>query len=73
MSKVIPGDDLHACQPWLVPDMGKGKARHGGPLTAGQMEALQEQARGEGFQRGLEEEGPPAPDRCRRGSDNSKP
>ncbi len=55
MSKVIPGDDLHACQPWLVPDMGKGKARHGGPLTAGQMEALQEQARGEGFQRGLEE------------------
>jgi len=55
LSKIIPGDDLAACQPWLVPDMGRGKTRAGGPLTAGQMEALHEQARAEGYQQGLDE------------------
>lgn len=55
MSKVIPGDDLEACQPWLVPDMGRAKGGRVGPLTAGQLEALQEQARVEGYQQGLDE------------------
>lgn len=54
MSKVIRGDQVDTCQSWLAPDVQrKGAGR--GLLTAGQMEALQEQARQEGFAQGLQE------------------
>jgi len=55
LSKIIPEEELAACQPWLVPEMGKAGPGRKGPLTAGQLEALQEHARIEGFNQGLEE------------------
>lgn len=54
MSKVIRSDQVDTCQSWLAPDVGHGSSGQG-LLTAGQMEALQEQARQEGFAQGLQE------------------
>lgn len=54
MSKVLRGEKLDDCQSWLAPEVRHGESGNG-LLTAGQMEALQEQARQEGFQQGLEE------------------
>ncbi|MEE9422534.1 MAG: flagellar assembly protein FliH [Gammaproteobacteria bacterium] len=54
MSKVICGNQVDAVQPWRAPEVGQGESSQG-LLTAGQMEALQDQARQEGFDQGLQE------------------
>lgn len=56
MSRIIRSEDLSDCETWLVPEVGKGagagKAR---PLTARQIEEINDRARQEGFQQGLKE------------------
>ncbi len=54
MSKVIRSEQVDSCQSWLAPDVGHGGSSQG-LLTVGQMEALQEQAKQEGYTQGLQE------------------
>ena len=53
MSKIIRSEQVDSCQSWHAPAVAGGGGQ--GLLTAGQMEALQEQARQEGFAQGLQE------------------
>ena len=54
MSKIIRGEELADCQAWHVPEVQSG-AGQSKPLTARQIEEIQEQARREGYQQGLQE------------------
>jgi len=54
LSKVIRGDELKGCETWQVPEVtAPGAVQR--PMTARQLEELQEQARREGFRQGLKE------------------
>jgi flagellar assembly protein FliH len=55
LSKIIRSEELADCQPWLVPEVGQDGAGQARPLTARQLEEIQERARQEGFQQGLRE------------------
>lgn len=55
MSKIIRSEQLSDCEAWLVPEVKSGNARKAGPITARQLEEIQEQARREGFAQGLQE------------------
>jgi flagellar assembly protein FliH len=55
LSKIIRGEDLSDCQTWLVPEVKQDGARPTRPLTARQLEDIQNRARQEGFQQGLRE------------------
>ena len=63
MSRVIPGEELKDCESWQLPEMGMPVSVPTIPeskpdqqlLTAGELEDLQEDARQEGYTRGLEE------------------
>lgn len=55
MSKIIRGEDVADCEAWQVPNMqdtGKGRTS---PVTARQLENVHEQARREGYQRGMQQ------------------
>jgi len=54
LSKVIRADDLENCEAWHVPEVGTGNEGQR-PITARQLEAIQEQAHREGFERGRKE------------------
>lgn len=54
MSKILRGEELSGCQAWHVPEVQSGAA-HSKPLTARQLEEIQEQARQEGFRQGVQE------------------
>ena len=54
MSRVIRADELKDCESWHVPEVGAaGDAQR--PMTARQLEEIQEQARREGYEQGLKE------------------
>ena len=54
MSRIIRANDLEACESWNVPEVGAaGEAQR--PMTARQLEEIQEQARLEGFEQGVKE------------------
>lgn len=54
MSRVIRADELKDCESWHVPEVGAaGDAQR--PMTARQLEQIQEQARREGYEQGLKE------------------
>ncbi len=54
MSRIIRANDLEGCESWHVPEVGAaGEAQH--PMTARQLEEIQEQAQQEGFEQGLKE------------------
>ncbi len=54
MSRIIRADELTDCEAWHVPEVGaSGEAPS--PMTARQLEEIQEQARREGFEQGLKE------------------
>jgi flagellar assembly protein FliH len=55
LSKVIRSEELSTCQTWLLPEVQQDGARHARPVTAQQLEEIQDQARREGFQQGLQE------------------
>lgn len=55
MSKIIRSEELADCQAWLVPEVEQGAGRQASPLTARQLEEIQEQARQEGYRQGLRE------------------
>ena len=54
LSRVIRADDLKDCESWHVPEVGAaGEAQR--PMTARQLEEIQEQAHHEGYEQGLKE------------------
>ena len=55
MSKVIRSEDLSDCQTWLLPEVKREGMGRSKPVTARQLEEIQNQARQEGFQQGLRE------------------
>lgn len=55
MSKVIPREDVEDCQAWHVPDMRSGNKAANRPVTARQLEEIQNLARREGFAQGQKE------------------
>ena len=55
MSRIIRGEELSDCQAWLVPEVKSEGKRQAKPVTARQLEEIQNQAREEGFQQGLRE------------------
>ncbi len=54
MSRILSGETAADCQAWHVPEVESGRAGNQ-PMTARQLEEIQEQARQEGFQQGLDE------------------
>jgi len=54
LSKVIRADDLEDCEAWHVPEVGAASEGQR-PVTARQLEEIQEQARREGFEQGKKE------------------
>lgn len=55
LSKVISGENAADCQAWQVPDMQRGGKAANRPMTAGQLEDIQNVARREGFAQGQQE------------------
>jgi flagellar assembly protein FliH len=55
LSRIIRGEELVDCQAWLVPEVKSEGSRQAKPVTARQLEEIQNQAREEGFQQGLQE------------------
>lgn len=55
MSRVIRGEAASECQAWNLPEVQSGGASRNRPVTARQLEEIQQQARQEGFQQGLQE------------------
>jgi len=55
LSKVIRSEELSDCQAWSLPEVQSGGHSRNQPVTARQLEEIQEQARQEGFQQGLQE------------------
>jgi len=54
LSRIIRADDLKSCESWLTPEVGASDGAQR-PMTARQLEGIQEQARQEGFEQGLKE------------------
>ncbi|HHJ17167.1 MAG TPA: flagellar assembly protein FliH [Gammaproteobacteria bacterium] len=54
MSRILSGSVAADCQAWHVPEVESGQSGNQ-PMTARQLEEIQEQARQEGFQQGLGE------------------
>jgi len=55
LSRIIRGEELSDCQAWLLPEVKSEGNRQAKPVTARQLEEIQNQAREEGFQQGLRE------------------
>ncbi len=55
MSKIIRSEDLSDCETWLLPEVKREGIPRSRPVTARQLEEIQNQARQEGFQQGLQE------------------
>jgi flagellar assembly protein FliH len=55
LSRIIRSEELSDCQTWLVPEVKREGVRQTKPVTARQLEEIQNQARREGFQQGLQE------------------
>jgi flagellar assembly protein FliH len=55
LSRIIRGEALSDCQTWHVPEVQSDGDKHHRPMTARQLEEIQNQARKEGFQQGLQE------------------
>ena len=55
MSRIIRGEAASECQAWNLPEVQSGAASRNRPVTARQLEEIQQQARQEGFQQGLQE------------------
>jgi len=55
LSRVIRGEAASECQAWRLPEVQSGEASRNRPVTARQLEEIQQQARQEGFQQGLQE------------------
>lgn len=57
MSKIIPKEELSGIESWSLPEVSRPATREAAarPLTARQLEELQQQAREEGFQQGRRE------------------
>lgn len=55
MSKVIRGEAVSDCQAWHVPEVQSEGSQQRQPMTARQLEEIQNQAHREGFQQGLQE------------------
>lgn len=57
MSKIIPKEDLEGIENWSLPEVHRAGSREAAarPLTARQIEEVQQQAREEGFQQGRRE------------------
>ena len=55
MSKVIRGETVSDCQAWHVPEVQSEGSQQRRPMTARQLEEIQNQAHREGFQQGLQE------------------
>ena len=55
MSRVIRSEELDDCQAWHVPLVEEGEEDCRQPLTARQLEEIQQQARQEGFEQGLQQ------------------
>lgn len=55
MSRIIRGEEASDCQAWRLPEVQSGAASRNRPVTARQLEEIQQQARQEGFQQGLQE------------------
>lgn len=55
MSKILRGDALADCQTWLEPEVRRDGTRENKPVTARQLEEIQDRAQQEGFQQGLQE------------------
>ncbi len=55
MTKVIRGEALSDCQAWSVPEVHSEGPDQRRPMTAQQLEEIQNQAHREGFERGLQE------------------
>lgn len=55
MSKVIRANEEVECQPWHLPEVQSPGNAGNKPMTARQLEEIQEQARAEGFNQGLQE------------------
>lgn len=54
-SKIIRGEALSDCQTWHVPEVHSEGAQQRRPMTASQLEEIQNQAQREGYQQGLQE------------------
>jgi flagellar assembly protein FliH len=55
LSRIIRGEEASDCQAWNLPEVQSGGTSHHRPVTARQLEEIQEQARQEGFRQGLQE------------------
>jgi flagellar assembly protein FliH len=55
LSKIIRGGELADCEAWHVPEVQSQSAAQSRPVTARQLEQIQEQAHKEGFQQGVQE------------------
>jgi flagellar assembly protein FliH len=55
LSKVIRAEVLSDCQAWRVPEVQSEGSQQRQPMTASQLEEIQNQAHSEGFQQGLQE------------------
>jgi len=55
LSKVIRADEVTDCQAWHVPEVQSPGSAGNKPITARQLEEIQEQARAEAFNQGLQE------------------
>ncbi len=55
LSRIIRGEEASDCQAWRLPEVQSGTASRNRPVTARQLEEIQQQARQEGFQQGLQE------------------
>jgi flagellar assembly protein FliH len=55
LSKIIRSEDLSDCETWLLPEVKREGIPRSRPVTARQLEEIQNQARQEGFQQGLQE------------------
>jgi flagellar assembly protein FliH len=55
LSKVIRAGEVVDCQPWNLPEVQSPGGAGNKPMTARQLEEIQEQARAEGFSQGLQE------------------
>lgn len=55
LSRIIRGEEASDCQAWSLPEVQSGAASRNRPVTARQLEEIQQQARQEGFQQGLQE------------------
>ena len=55
MSRIIRSEEASGCQAWNLPEVQSGSNGGNQPVTARQLEEIQDQAREEGFRQGLQE------------------